>query len=506
MNKMKPLFLLFIGLWVSSLYANVVPNGLFCDNAVLQRGVAVPVWGIADDGEKVTVTFAGQTVSTVAAQGQWMLKLKPLKAGGPYEMTIQGNNTVKLVNILVGEVWICSGQSNMERQLGLRGGQKPILNWLAEAADANYPEIREFALSHVASTTPLPNVISKWVVCDTGTVKNFSAVGYFFGSTLYKNLKVPIGLIHSSWGGTSAEKWASRDALEANPELKTLVERYDKSIIDYPAALQKYNDNEATILAKWAADTAAARQSSKPLPRKPAAPIDPVKSGDCGGLFNAMINPLIPYAIKGVIWYQGESNVSRSKQYQTLFSTMITDWRSRWAIGNFPFLFVQIAPFRTNTPELREAQLIALQKTPNTAMVVTLDCGDSIDIHPTNKRPVGERLALAARAIAYNEKKLEYSGPVYEGYTKKDGKIEISFTHKGGGLVAKDGDLIGFTISSDGKTFVPAKASIQGDKVVVYSDDVKQPKAARYAFVNNAFGNLFNKEGLPASPFRTDVE
>ena len=488
------------------LNASVKPNSLFCDNAVLQRGVSVPVWGTADNNEKITLEFAGQKLSTTAANGTWMIKLKPLKAGGPFEIVITGNNKIILKNILVGEVWLCSGQSNMERQLGPRGGQKLIDNWRDEVLDAvNYRNIREFALPHVTSTQPQKEVNAKWAVCDTISVKNFSAIGFFFGRELCKKYKVPIGLIHSSWGGTPAEKWTSRAVLESNPELKVLVDDYDKAIHDYPSKLEEFKKNESEILKKWTSDTTLARQNNKPLPRKPTIPVDPEKSGDCGGLYNAMIAPLIPYAIKGVIWYQGETNSGRAKQYRTLFPAMINDWRNRWNNNQLPFLFVQIAPHRSITPELREAQLLAWQKLPQTSMIVTTDIGDSADIHPTHKRPVGERLALAARAIAYKES-IEYTGPVYESMKITDGKTVLIFSHKGTGLVAKDGDLKGFVIAGADKKFVPATAIINGDKVIVSAVSIKEPIAVRYGWKNSPDVNLFNKENLPASPFRTDVD
>ena len=484
-------------------FANVKPNSLFSDNMVLQRGVAVPVWGTAKDGESITVEFEKQKVTTVAKNGKWMIKLKPLKAGGPFTMKILGEDTVTINNILVGEVWVCGGQSNMERQLGLRSGQKPIVNWLEEAAAANYPEIRQYHVSNHPSDTLVSDANSKWVVCDTASVKDFTAVGFFFARELYKKYHVPIGMLFSSVGGTPAEKWTTRATLEGNPELKTLVEEYDKAISEYPDALAKYKKDLPFLMAKWAADTIVALAAHKPFPAKPAPPRNP--AGGAGGLYNGMINPLIPYAIKGVIWYQGESNGGRGKQYQTLFPTMITDWRQHWNEGDFPFLYVQIAPYRGADPMIREAQLLTLKKVPNAAMVVTADCGDSADIHPNHKQPVGERLALAARALAYKEK-IEYSGPLFENYAVKDNVIELTFTHIGKGLVAKDGELTGFTICGPDKKFIPATAVISGDKINISSPSINYPTAVRYGFNNLATGNLFNADGLPASPFRTDVE
>ena len=499
----KGLVLSLLVLMFAKSFATVKPNSLFSDNMVLQRGVTVPIWGIASDSEKVTVEFNGQKVTTIAKDGKWMLKLKPLKAGGPYKMTISGVNTITIQNILVGEVWVCGGQSNMERQLGLRSGQKPIVNWIQEAAAANYPEIRQYKVDRKPSDTLVSDALSKWVICDTASVKEFTAVGYFFARDLYKQLKVPIGLLFSTVGGTPAENWTTRATLESNPELKTLAEQYDKAKLAYPDAVAKYKNDLPSLMLKYAADTLAALAAHKPFPAKPAPPRNPV--GGAGGLYNGMINPLIPYAIKGVIWYQGESNGGRGKQYQTLFPTMINDWRKNWNQGNFPFFFVQIAPYRGADPMIREAQLLTLNKVPNVAMVVTTDCGDSADIHPTFKQPVGNRLSLAARALAYQEK-IEYSGPLFDNYVVRGTDVELSFTHTGKGLVAKEGELTGFLICGPDKKFVPATAVISGNKVIVSNPTISFPLAVRYGFVSVSKGNLFNQEGLPASPFRTDVE
>ena len=499
----KSFLVIFSALMFAKCFATVQPNSLFSNNLVLQRGVVVPIWGTANDSETVTVLFQKQKVTTVAKDGKWIIKLKPLKVGGPFTMTIMGKDTVTIQNILVGEVWICSGQSNMERQLGPRPPQKPIYNWEAEKAAANYPEIRYFSVAHKASDTLVADVNAKWIICDTTTVINLSAVGYFFAKDLYNQLKVPIGMLFSSVGGTPAENCTTRAALEANPELKGLASDYDKAVANYKPAVEKFKEERTALMEKWAADTLIALASHKPFPPKPAPPRNP--AGGAGGLYNAMINPLIPYAIKGVIWYQGESNSGRGKQYQTLFPTMITDWRKNWNEGDFPFLFVQIAPYKGADPMIREAQFLTLKKIPNVAMAVTTDCGDSTDIHPPHKQPVGERLALAARALAYKEK-VEYSGPLFENYAIKDNVIEITFSHIGKGLVAKDGELTGFTICGPDKKFVPATAVINGDKITVSYPSVNYPVAVRYGFINVPNGNLFNQEGLPASPFRTDVE
>jgi len=488
--------------------AIVKPNTLFSDNAVLQQGVTIPVWGKATGNEKVSVEFANQKVSTIAKNGKWMVKLNPIKAGGPYTMTIKGENSIEIKNILVGEVWVCSGQSNMERQLGPRWGQPLISNWKDEAAEADYPFIREFNVPQAVDITPQEEVNSKWVVCNPQSVKDFSAVAYFFGRDLFKKLNVPIGLIHTSWGGTPAEFWLRKEAFANYPELEPILKKYQNAINQYPKKLEQDKAKESAQTEQWQKDSTAAAIAHKNIPYKPwnAQQIYENAIKPCGGLYNAMIAPLIPYAMKGVIWYQGEANADRAKEYRTLFAAMIADWRREWKIGDFPFLFVQIAPNKANTPELREAQLLTWKKTPNTAMAVATDCVDStFDIHPPHKQLIGMRLALAARAIAYREK-IEYSGPVYKSMKVKGDKVILSFTHIGSGLEAKDGDLKGFYISGEDKIFFPAKAEIKGSTVIVSVEKVKKPKAVRFGFSNIFVTNLYNKEGLLASPFRTDIE
>lgn len=440
--------------------ATVKPAALFSDNAVLQQNALVPVWGFADNGEKVTVKFQNQELSTIAKDGKWMVKLAPLSAGGPYTMTI---NTIELKNILVGEVWVCSGQSNMQFGLGEAANGKEAI---AAAAD---PKIRLFTVPCITSYTPKDNVESSWVTCTPETVPGFSAVGYFFGRDLRKALDVPIGLINSSWGGTFAEAWTSPDGFKTLP--------------DY---------------APWIADENAKKEEG---PNHPSV------------LYNSMINPLIPYAIKGAIWYQGESNAGQSIKYRTLFPAMIKSWRTAWGEGDFPFLFVQLAPYTAilSEPqesdwwaELRDAQLLTTKICPKTGMAVITDVGDPVDIHPKRKEPVGARLALAARKIAYGEN-IVYSGPIYKGMKIKGDSVTLYFDHVGGGLIAKDGDLKGFAIVGADKKLVWATATIvDGNKVVVKSPLVANPVAVRYGWATYPVVNLYNKENLPASPFRTD--
>jgi sialate O-acetylesterase len=626
---------------VAPLRAEVKPNSLFSDNAVLQRDQGIPVWGTAGEGEEVSVDFAGQHASTVAKDGKWRVQLKAMPANStPQTMTIRGENTIAIKNILVGDVWVASGQSNMERQLGMRAGQKPIENWEAEVAAANYPEIREYYVPEQTAYSPKAEAGGNWQVCTPQTVGDFTAVGYFFARDLYLAEKVPIGVLFTSWGGTVAEAWTSREALESMPDFKADLEQVqqveknsdsvaarfaeqlerwyaendsagpdwsapdfsatDWRTIELPSAwesagLPDYDGivwfrKEIDLPAEWAGQRAVlhlgaiddddttwingvrvgATQGYN-VPRDYAIPASALKAGrnviavraldtfGPGGfvgnaadmklestngsslapiplagewrlhesaplskmsavprsprnnqntvtvLYNAMLAPLQSFPIKGAIWYQGESNADRARQYRELFPLMIADWRRSWGGHDFPFLFVQIAPYEGMGPEIREAQFLTLEKSPNTAMAVTTDVGDAHDIHPARKAPVGARLALAARALAYGEK-LEFSGPLYDSVKFGNGAAVISFTHVGEGLVAKDGKLKGFTIAgADGK-FVPAQAEIESGTVKVSSDQVPEPKAVRYGWANVPDVNLFNAAGLPASPFRSDVD
>jgi sialate O-acetylesterase len=612
--------------------AEVQPNSLFSDNAVLQRDKEIPVWGTARDGEKVTVEFSGQRVFTVAKDGKWKVLLKPKKANAtPQTMIITGDNTVTLANILVGDVWVASGQSNMERQLGPREGQKLIDNWKAEAAAANYPLFHEFYVPENFAFTPVADANGLWNICSPQTVKDFSAVGYFFARDVLNAEKIPIGILFTAVGGTPAESWMSAATLKTTADFKDVLRLQQQLIssrMSYDAELACWyaandqgskgnwhapelsladwgtmnlpgmfeNDFAGTIWFRkeielpelWAgkavilslgaiddADTTwvngvrvgamndwrANRHYQIPAGvLKPGRNVIAVRALNISGpggfsgrpgemnleisgvsqappislagqwrcreggsaektplpaqpdtgdytqptvLYNAMIAPLQPFPIKGVIWYQGENNVDRAKQYQTLFPLLISDWRQKWHCGEFPFLFVQIAPYRDMTPELREAQFLTLKKSPNTAMAVITDAGDADDIHPAKKQVPGERLALAARALAYGEK-IEYSGPLYDSMKVEGNKAMISFTHIGGGLVAGDGVLKGFVIDSADKKFVPAHAEIEGRKVMVWSDAISKPAAVRYGWDNVPDVNLYNKDGLPASPFRTD--
>jgi sialate O-acetylesterase len=506
LKQLPTFFLAFI---IFSVKATVIPNSLIGDHAVLQRGVQIPVWGTAGDGESVTVEMAGRSVATYAASGKWMVVLEPLPAGGPYTMTIRGyENTVKVHDILIGEVWVCSGQSNMARQLGPIPNQRPVENCVRERDAANYPRIREYFVRTNYSHNPVEDAKGKWVVCSPQTVSLYSAVGYFFAKEIHLALNVPVGMIFSAVGGTSAEQWTDAEVLKVHPELKDIVDRYDQAVHRYPRDLEAYKKNERSLFAKFQADSTAAIADGKPMPRKPQMTEDPSLRFFPGGLYNGMIAPLRTFAIKGVIWYQGETNNNRPEQYRILFPQLIKNWRDAWAEkagirNDFPFLFVQIAPHKSMSPELREAQLESWQSVKNTAMAVTTDCGDANDIHPVRKQPVGIRLSLAARALAYNQK-VEYSGPVYKSMVVKGNKAVLGFSHVGKGLTACGDDLKGFEIKDRlSGAYVPAQAKIKGRKVVVSSLQVEKPVAVRFGWANVPEVNFFNRDGLPASPFRT---
>jgi sialate O-acetylesterase len=484
--------------------AAVKPHPLFSDNTVLQRELKVPVWGTADPGEKITVKVQDQEVSGESDKdGKWMVRLNPMKAGGPVEITIAGKDSmVVLKNVLIGDVWVCSGQSNMWWPIRLSGEPEKT------AAEAKYDGIRLFTVPQKTSKTPLTDVNGSWSVCTPQSAKDFSAVAYHFGRHLHKELGIPIGLIHTSWGGTICEAWASKPALETHADFKEvdkLLTGYEER---YAKTLPKYKDD----LAKHKEMVEKAKAEGKTPPKAPVPPRKPEEDPNRPSvLYNAMINPIVPYGIRGAIWYQGESNASRAHQYRTLFPLMIKNWRDDWKQGDFPFLFVQLAPFmkimkdpqESAWAELREAQILTTKALPNAGMAVITDAGDEKDIHPKAKDIVGTRLALAARALAYGQK-IEYSGPVYDRMKVEGDKVVLTFKHVGGGLVAKGGPLTGFTIAGEDKKFVNAEAKIEGDTVVVSASGLAKPVAVRYGWANFPVVNLENKEGIPASPFRTD--
>ena len=653
MKHSRWLLAIFILLICTSTQAAVRVPALVGNNMVLQQEKKVRIWGWAEPNEKVTLTFANQKAEATAdAQGHWQTFIGPLKAGGPFEMTLIASNTLTFKNILVGEVWVCSGQSNMEWPLvNSKNGAEAV-------AQANYPEIRLFTVQKATSETKLDDVKGQWVPTTPDSVGQFSAVGYYFGRELYQKLKVPVGLIHTSWGGTPAEAWTSNEALVTSAEMQPILDRYQQSLKSLPdrqkdfqtrlvewikknlyedpgnkgealgyadpqASTSDWNTinlpqffetagmkmdgavwvrKEVDVPASWAGqplqlslaaiddydttyfngtkvggigwdtpnsyivqrhyevpaalvrpgrnviavrvfDSAGeggfgpGTMSLKPAgsgnesitlggqwnykieleltPKtpdwgsRPEAP-GPTNQNSPSVLYNAMIAPLTPYAIRGAIWYQGESNAGRAYQYRTLFPMMIRNWRSAWGEGDFPFYFVQLAnwqpikdqPGESEWAELREAQTWTLRE-PQTGMAVIIDIGDTNDIHPRNKLDVGQRLALWALANTYGQKG-EYSGPLFEKFKVEGDKIKVTFSHAEG-LKTSDGSMPkGFAIAGEDHKFVWAEAKIEGNSVVVWSKDVMKPVAVRYAWADNPICNLFNKLNLPASPFRTD--
>jgi sialate O-acetylesterase len=627
---------------------NISVSTLFTDNMVLQRDTTLPVWGTADAEGSVQVTINNQIKSTtVLEDGQWKVYLDKMPAGGPYDLSIMGADTLIIKNVMVGEVWICSGQSNMEMPLA---GWGKIDNFKAEIAAADYPDIRLFQVKHTTSPVPLDTVnCPGWVPCSPATIPDFSSVAYFFGRKLYKDLKIPVGLIHTSWGGTPAEAWTSADALKTMPDFVAEVEAIQKApdgeqktMSEYQSELKAWEDqirtgdagyrdgkplwnkpdlavsdwktmelptrwenagypnldgimwfrkeinlppemagkaceldlgpindiditwfngtevgslrdanqpreykipgslvkagknvivvnvqdigysgglwgkadqmvltgqkgNKIPLAGKWLCKVGFDTKVLGPKPRSPQDPNLPTV------LYNGMLHPLIPYAVRGAIWYQGESNAGRAYQYRTLFPLMINDWRKKWTEGDFYFLFVQLANFKPlqtepqddDWAELREAQLMALSL-PNTGMAVTIDIGNADDIHPKNKQEVGRRLALNALHLVYGED-IPYSGPIYKSMTIEGNKIRLTFDHVDGGLQAKNGEnLRGFTIAAADRKFVWADAKIDGETILVSKSGIDMPVAVRYAWASNPVCNLYNKAGLPASPFRTD--
>ena len=636
--------LLASSLFIVGAFANIKLPKIFGDNMVLQRNKPISVWGWATVNEKITIRFNQQIKTTIANQsGKWQIMLSPESAGGPYNLKITGNNKIDINNILVGEVWVCSGQSNMEMPIA---GWGKINNYQAEIDAANFPQIRQFKVPNTVSTTLKDDFTGgEWKVCGPGTAGDFSAAAYFFARQLFNQLKVPIGLINTSWGGTQSEAWTSEKAFEESSQLKYIASAMKTSNIETTIKnrgailvkkiqnLQGYYDGQVNTSqwknsdfddSKWpvmklpnlwesqgladldgtvwfrktinitdgdagkaamlelsmiddADDTyvngvKVGTSTSYNVPRKYAVEAGilkagnntiAIKVGDSGGgggvygnaddmkltianntqtlagdwkfqvaattqatltlgpndypslLFNAMLNPILPYTIKGAIWYQGETNAGRAYQYRTAFPLMITDWRKHFKQGDFPFLFVQLSTFGSaeanskngsNWAELREAQLMTL-KLPNTGMAVTTDIGNPKDIHPKNKQDVGKRLASIALHDVYKIKG-EYTGPTYHSMTIDKDKLLLTFTHTPNGFHVKDnnGTIKGFEIAGADKQFYPATAIIKGNQIMVSSEAVKAPVAARYNWVDDASGgNLFNKEMFPACPFRTDT-
>jgi sialate O-acetylesterase len=501
----RPFYIVWLFLYSSSMMqADVRLPAIFGSNMVLQRNRTVPVWGSAASQETVTVSIHGQQKQTIADEfGKWSVSLDAMSKGGPFELTIRGNNTIIFNNVLIGEVWICSGQSNMTFALGKTTYAKE------DVASAWNTGIRLFTVKRILSDTVLNDVQGNWQESTPDVAEDFSAVAYFFGKKLFDSLHIPIGLVHVSWGGTAAEGWMPREVLESDPDFLPIIQRWQKDSANYPAAIKEFNDTLPALMAQWNKDSAIAVSLGRALPRKPTAPRGPGHRDTPCGQFNGMLHPIIPFAIRGVIWYQGEGNASRAFQYRRLFPALITTWRTLWKQGDFPFYYVQLPnlerqpePSKSGWAELRESQLKTLA-VPNTGMAVTIDAGDPKDLHPPDKRPVGDRLSRIALAKTYG-KLIEYSGPQYESFRIDKNKIVLSFTHVNSGLISKEITLAGFSIAGRDKIFLPAQAIIWNNQIIVSHSKINAPVAVRYAWADNPVCNLYNKADLPASPFRTD--
>ncbi len=469
-------------------------------NMVLQRDTAAPVWGWAKAGGEVTVSIGAQAKTAKAgADGRWEVRLDPLPAGGPHQIGIaSGGEKIVLDNVLVGEVWLCSGQSNME--WSLRASANPE----EEIKAAQHPNIRLFHIPKAAASTPQDDVRAAWAECAPGPATHFSAVGYHFGLHLHKELDgVPIGLIGSAWGGTRIEPWTPIAGFEA-------VEKV-KGIGDGAKEILARRDDTAGFIAaadKWVADLKGAAAAGRPLPPAPQMPT-PLNHTSPTGLYNGMINPVVPYALRGAIWYQGESNNGEGMLYHEKMKALIAGWRKVFRKPELAFHFVQLAPFsyrngENTLPYIWEAQAATL-KVPGTGMAVITDIGNVRDIHPRNKRGVGERLALWALAKDYGKTSTVYSGPLYKSMAVEGDRVRLKFAHVGGGLVSRDGKpLSDFTIAGEDGKFVPAEAAIEGGDVVVRAAGVAAPKHVRFGWHHMVNPNLANKAGLPAGPFKTD--
>lgn len=487
--------------------ADVKLPAIFSDHMVLQQDEDCAVWGWADPGEAVTVTIAGKSKSTKAgADGRWSLKLPELKAGGPHTLVVKGRNSLTVNDVLVGEVWLGSGQSNMGMLV------QSSKDFEGEKAKANLPKLRMFTVERTAIPTPQKDCKGRWVICSAETVGAFSATLYFHGRELHAKLGVPMGLINSSWGGTAIEAWISAEA-QSGPKFARVHEPWVKPLSEPWDEKQQMADYEKRVaLHKLAA--AKAKKEGKAVGRAPTKPVDPrLSQNRPANLYNGMIAPILGYTIRGAVWYQGEHNANSkfSDLYSAQLEALIKDWRKRWG-DDFPFAWVQLPDYRAPQKEpventgwvtVREQMLQAL-RVKNTGMAIALGLGEADDIHPKDKQGVGKRLSMWALGEVYGHKDVAISGPLPIGHKIRGNEVVVSFTHTDGGLKARGGEVKGFAIAGADKKFVWANAKIEGNKVIVSSPDVKEPKAVRYAWAANPVWSLENGSSLPATPFRTD--
>jgi sialate O-acetylesterase len=487
--------------------AEVKLPALFTDHMVLQRDQQNRVWGWANEGEAVTVSIADQKQETKGDdKGRWEVKLDELKAGGPHQLIVEGSNKLTVSDVLVGEVWICSGQSNMGFTVN-RSTDGDL-----EVLAAKFPRLRLISVPQVGTQEPQDDFKGAWSVCSPETVGDFSGVGYFFGRQLHETLDIPVGLIDDAWGGSACEAWIPVSRLESDERYQALLEQWKTTEKNYDQ--EKAMARFKTQLAHWQTAAKAAREAGKPMPQRPRQPQNPLTGNHRpANIYNGVLYPTIGYGIRGVVWYQGESNAARAHQYRHLFPLMIQTWRDEWKQGDFPFYWVQLADYKAEQAEpgdsewaeLREAQTMTMLKLPNTGQAVTIDLGEGNDIHPRNKQEVGRRLARWALAKDYGVK-VDYESPLYKSMEVKDGKVIVTLDHVGTGLRTFDvAEPRGFTVAGADKQFVSASARIVGtDKVEVSSDKVSEPVAVRYAWADNPVCNVGTKEGLPVTPFRTD--
>ncbi len=475
----------------------------FTDHMVLQREQPVPVWGVADTGEKVTVEFAGQCKSVVADKdGKWRITLEPLATSVESRtLQVDGSNMaepLKLTDVLVGEVWLCSGQSNMDFTVAKTEKYyfAGVDNEAAEVAAAKHPLIRMFTGEWARNFEPCNRVGGQWKVCTPESVREFSAVGYFFARRVQKDIGVPVGIVTLTFGASCAQAWIRREAIAAVPPLVPALKEFDDKV-------KTYVPPSESELKEWQLAVDKAKAEGKRPPRKPK-PDHVQDQHNPTVMFNGMVAPVVPFAIRGVLWYQGESITGPRELFPLWNATLISDWRKLWN-RDLPFYFCQLAAHdaKSNAPEVRELQAAALAL-PNTAMAVTIDIGDAKNVHPRNKQDVGDRLARIALAKNYN-RSIEYSGPSLQSAVIEGTSLRVKFAHCGAGLVARGGPLATFEIAAADKVFVPAQARIDGDTVVVSSTTVAAPVSVRYAWSGYPAGcNLYNADGLPAAPFRTD--
>lgn len=505
-------FALFVGMSAAA-YADVHLPKIFSDHAVIQSDVPAPIWGSADPDEKITIQIGDAKASAVAGKdGKWLTTVGPLKSGEPFEMVVSGaKNSIKVHDVVAGEVWLCSGQSNMGMPVSA------AQNFDKEAEQANHPLIRQFSVGSAASDTEQDEErFGQWIVCSPKRVGGFSATAYFFARDLNEAIHKPVGVINASWGGTRIEPWISPAALLSCP---LIADHYTKWIAQ-PIVPKEEEDAYQKATVKWRAEMDVAQKEKKPAPPRPAHPRGrlPNEPG-YGRLYNAMIHPLIPYSIRGAVWYQGESNGGEGKDYRTLLPLLIGDWRSHWnqpgERKQFPFLVVQLpnngdkrenpTAASTGWTLLREAQRETAANTANVGLAVTIDTCANGDIHPIEKQPVGRRLALIAERRVYGMSDVIDCGPIMEGTEAEGASVRFVFKASNGPLVLKSDERPSFYMAGEDRKFYPATATLDGQRVVVHCDKVAKPVAVRYGWAQNPAAVLFNASGLPAAPFRTDA-